>query len=66
MNLPGHGLLRGLFVLLGGFNLLTPGFITDFIGLSMLFPVFRDLYVRLAERLIRNKIEIGKWKMFHY
>jgi UPF0716 protein FxsA len=65
-QLPGHELLHGLFVLLGGFTLLTPGFITDFIGLSMLLPGFREIYVGLAERLIRNRIETGKWKMTDY
>lgn len=65
-RIPGHELLHGLFVLMGGFTLLTPGFITDFIGLSMLLPPIREIYIQLAERLIRNKIETGKWKMINY
>ncbi len=60
-RMPGSELLHGLCVLLGGFTLLTPGFITDFFGLSMLLPPIREIYVRIAERLIMNKIHKGKW-----
>jgi len=56
-RLPARELLDGLFVLLGGFTLLTPGFITDFIGLSMLFPPTRTLYIKLSVQIIQNKIE---------
>ena len=59
-RLPARELLHGLFVLLGGFTLLTPGFITDFIGLSMLVPTIREIYIRYTEQLIRNKIKTGK------
>jgi len=59
-RMPGSELLHGLCVLLGGFTLLTPGFITDFFGLSMLLPPIRDIYVRIAERLIMNKIHKAK------
>lgn len=60
-RLPGHELLHGLFVLIGGFLLLTPGFLTDIIGVSMLLPISRVIYLRIAERLIRNKINTGHW-----
>ena len=59
-RLPARELLHGLFVLLGGFTLLTPGFITDFIGLSMLVPTIREIYIRYTEQLIHNKIKTGK------
>ena len=65
-HLPAQELLDGLFVLLGGFTLLTPGFITDFIGLSMLFPVTRIIYINLAVRIIQNKIETGQWRVRRY
>lgn len=58
-RMPGSELLHGLCVLIGGFTLLTPGFITDFFGLSMLLPPIREIYVRIAERLIMNKIHKG-------
>lgn len=60
---PARELLDGLFVLLGGFTLLTPGFITDLIGISMLIPLSRTFYIRLARRLIQSKIETGEWRI---
>lgn len=65
-HLPARELLDGLFVLLGGFTLLTPGFLTDFIGLSMLFPLTRMLYIKLGVRIIQNKIETGQWGIHRY
>jgi len=62
-RLPARELMDGLFVLLGGFTLLTPGFLTDIIGLSMLFPLSRILYIKLAVRIIQNKIETGQWRI---
>lgn len=62
---PAEELIDGLFILLGGFTLLTPGFITDLLGLSMLFPPTRTLYKRLAKRMIENKMETGQWTIVH-
>ncbi|MFO7979407.1 MAG: FxsA family protein [Candidatus Aminicenantes bacterium] len=58
---PGRELLEGLFILIGGFTLLTPGFITDIMGLSMLLPLTRSLYIKIAFKLIQNKIDTGQW-----
>jgi len=55
-RLPARELLHGLFILIGGFTLLTPGFITDFIGISMLLPAMRERYIRYAEKFILAKI----------
>ena len=62
-GIPAQELLDGLFVLIGGFTLLTPGFLTDFIGLSMLIPLTRILYIKLAVRIMQNKIEAGQWRI---
>ena len=58
---PANELIHGLFILIGAFTLLTPGFITDCLGLSMLVPPIRELYVSLASRWARKKIESGGW-----
>ncbi|MEJ2636013.1 MAG: membrane protein FxsA [Calditrichia bacterium] len=58
---PGRELLHGVFVLAGGLLLLTPGLITDFLGISMLLPPSREIYIRRAERIIRDRIETGQW-----
>ena len=54
----GNELLHGLMILLGGATLPTPGFITDFIGLSMLIPHIRDIYIKIAEKIIRRRAVI--------
>ena len=63
---PGNELLHGLFVLIGSFALITPGFLTDAIGLSMLIPQIREIYVGIAKEIIRKKIENGQWQMRMY
>ncbi|AAM29802.1 FxsA family protein [Methanosarcina mazei] len=64
--MPGNELLHGLFVLIGGFALLTPGFLTDTIGFSMLIPQIREIYVRIAKGIIRKKIQQGNFQMRMY
>lgn len=49
--MPGQALLDGFCILLAGLLLLTPGFLTDAIGLLLLLPPFRLL---LASRLQRH------------
>ncbi|RMI09632.1 MAG: membrane protein FxsA [Calditrichaeota bacterium] len=62
-RIPGRELLHGLFILLGGATLLTPGFITDVIGFTMLLPLTRKLYIRVTLRWIRRKLETGEWRV---
>jgi UPF0716 protein FxsA len=64
--MPGNELLHGLFVLIGSFALLTPGFLSDIIGLSMLIPQIREIYVGIAKGIIRKKIQNGQWQMRMY
>ena len=51
--LPSVELIDGFLILAGGVLLLTPGFITDCVGLCLLFPPTRSL-IRL---LLRKKLE---------
>jgi UPF0716 protein FxsA len=62
-RMPGNELLHGLFVLAGGFALITPGLLTDAIGFSMLIPQTREIYVKIAKEIIRKKLENGRWQM---
>jgi UPF0716 protein FxsA len=64
--MPGNELLHGLFVLIGSFALLTPGFLSDIIGFSMLIPQIREIYVEMTKRSIRKKIQNGQWQMRMY
>lgn len=63
-RMPGKELIDGLLILIGGFTLLTPGFLTDLLGLSLLFPVTRAIYTNIAGKIIRHKVETGEWKIF--
>ncbi len=57
---PAGELLNGFFILVGGFLLLTPGFITDLAGISMLIPPLRNLYCKSAEKFIKKKFDISE------
>lgn len=65
-RIPGNELLHGLMILIGGATLLTPGFITDIVGLSMLVPHIRDFYIKITQRIIKRRVETGTWDFtFH-
>lgn len=57
-EVPGHTMLEGLCVLVGGILLIIPGFLSDIVGLSMIFPLTRPIYrltmYRWLERLVRS------------
>ncbi|MFC4776385.1 FxsA family protein [Paenibacillus sp. GCM10023252] len=57
-QIPGRTMLDGLCILVGGILLLFPGFITDLIGITFLFPgtrpVYRGLMLKWLERKMRG------------
>ncbi|WP_123039531.1 FxsA family protein [Cohnella candidum] len=57
-QMPGKALLDGLCVLAGGLLLVMPGFISDIVGVTLLFPLTRPFYRLLLyaglERLVRT------------
>ncbi len=56
-EMPGRELLQGAMVLVGAVLLITPGFVTDIVGLSLLFPVTRALYTAVALKYLKKKIQ---------
>lgn len=53
-QMPGDSLIDGALVLAGALLLLTPGFVTDAVGLVVLFPLTRAIFrVWLKRRLTR-------------
>jgi UPF0716 protein FxsA len=62
-QMPGNELLQGAMVLAGGILLLTPGFLTDLVGLSMLIPFTRKLYTDMTLAYFKKKFQTGQW---HY
>jgi UPF0716 protein FxsA len=53
---PGRELLNGALVLLGGLFLLVPGFLTDVVGLVLLFPPTRALMRPLLARNLHGRL----------
>jgi UPF0716 protein FxsA len=60
-QIPGKELLQGVMILAGGILLLTPGFITDLVGFTLLFPLTRLFYTRAALSYIKKKYKSGQW-----
>ena len=55
-RLPADELAAGALVLIGGTLLLTPGFLTDFVGLACLAPVTRQILVGMIKRWFRKRL----------
>ncbi|WP_160043258.1 FxsA family protein [Paenibacillus sp. USDA918EY] len=59
-QVPGRSLVDGLCVFIGGILLVVPGFITDIVGFTMVFPLTRPLYRFLILKWIERKMKDGK------
>ena len=57
--LPANQLIHGLLVFGGGLLLLTPGFVTDILGLSMVFPGTRHILVLFLKTHFEKAIKTG-------
>jgi UPF0716 protein FxsA len=55
---PADELLSGLVLLLGGALLLTPGVITDLVGLSTLIPAVRRVYTRRLRGFFEKRFRL--------
>lgn len=62
-RLPSGAILDGICVLVGGVLLLTPGFLTDIMGLFLLFPTTRTLIKPILVRWLKSLFET---KTFFY
>jgi UPF0716 protein FxsA len=62
-RLPEGALLDGLAILAGALLLLTPGFLTDVIGLFLLLPPTRGLIKGWARRWLEKQIRAGAIKV---
>ena len=63
-SIPGDEVLNGSVMAVSGMFLVTPGVITDFIGVLILFPITRGIFKNIAERLIKRKITDGELYYF--
>jgi len=56
---PGRELAHGALVLVGGALLLTPGLLTDALGLALMVPTFRELVRRRGKRLLARRAALS-------
>lgn len=58
-QLPADEMKEGVFILLGGILLMTPGFFTDFLGLFCLLPLTRKLVIKLFAKRWKSSSSTG-------
>ena len=63
-QLPADGIIHGLLVFVGGVLLITPGFVTDAFGLSLVIPFTRYLYISSVKAYIQRKIASGNMTFY--
>lgn len=61
---PGRELMEGAMVMVGAMLLIAPGVITDLIGLTLLFPFSRILYIKIVLALFRKKFRAGDIQVY--
>ena len=59
-RVPHKEVFDGVLVIMGGALLLTPGFLTDILGLILLIPPTRALVRAMSARLVRRRIALGE------
>ena len=65
-QIPGQDLMQGALILAGGIMLVTPGLLTDLLGLSLIFPLTREYYARWALSYFKKKFQSGNWQYTRY
>lgn len=58
---PSQKIIEGLLVFVGGIALLTPGFLSDLLGLSLLLPFTRKLYAGYLQNYFEKQLQHGRW-----
>ncbi|SES93722.1 FxsA family protein [Paenibacillus sp. NFR01] len=61
---PGRSMLDGLCVFFGGLLLILPGFVTDIIGFTLVFPLTRPLYRVFLLKWIEKKMKNGTFTVY--
>ena len=64
-ELPGDDVINGAVMNVGSKLLLTPGVVTDFLGLLIIFPKTRFIAKKIAVNLFKSKLSRGEqWFFF--
>lgn len=64
-RMPHREVQDGVAVIFGGALLLTPGFLTDILGLALLLPPTRAVIVRLAQRIAARRMASAAGERAH-
>jgi len=65
-EMPPEGVLGGVLVLIGGVLLITPGVITDVLGLCLLLPPTRRAMIAVVRRHLERQIQEGHVRVVHF
>jgi len=57
-RMPHAEVLDGLMIIIAGAVLLTPGFLTDAFGFSLLFPPFRSVVRKRLSKALKDRVQI--------
>ena len=63
-SMPGDEVLNGSVMALSGMMLVTPGVVTDLIGVLILIPITRGIFKDMAGNMVRKKISRGELYYF--
>jgi UPF0716 protein FxsA len=58
-RMPHREVLDGVLIIFGGAFLITPGFLTDIVGLVLLIPPTRAIVRRFVVRRLGRRVEVG-------
>lgn len=61
---PGHAIMEGICIFTGGLLLMSPGFLTDVVGILLLLPITRPIFRRLLYAWIQKKLSRGQTFFF--
>jgi UPF0716 protein FxsA len=60
-RMPARELADGILVLAGGLLMLSPGFVTDLLGIFLILPVTRPIGRRLLTRVVSSRLLASGW-----
>lgn len=58
-QIPHREILDGVLIIVGGALLLTPGFVTDIVGVALLLPPSRTVFRRMLAGTLRRRAVVG-------
>lgn len=63
-QIPGRTLVDGISIFIGGLLLVLPGFFTDAIGFTMIFPLSRPIYRLFILKWLKKKMKNGNMTVY--